>query len=192
MIEYLFNLDVEGLFFFNNLIKSSDFIYGICFYLAKWGVLIYIIFVLILWFEKTNKKKIIFNHKVVYITVLALILGFFLDQIISILVNRPRPFIDYPELYRIPLGYDSTSFPSTHTLNLFAISLSVYLVDYKKYGLFLILLAILIGLARVAGGIHYPSDILGGILIGGLAAFLIASKNSIIRKQLFKSKNKKG
>ena len=188
MLDYLLNLDIEGLFFFNNLIKSSAFMHEICFYLAHWGVLIYIAFILVLWFKKTDKKKIIFNHQVIYITLITLIAVFFLDQIFSFLIDRARPFVDYPQLHLLTLGYDTTSFPSSHTLNLFAISLSVYLLGFRKYGIFLIILSILIGLARVAGGVHFPSDILGGILLGGLIAYSIANKKSIIRKQVFKSK----
>ncbi len=188
MIDFLLNLDVEILFFLTDLAKNNTIIHEISFYVARWGVLVYIVFVLVLWFEKTSKKQIRFNHKVIYITAMTLILAFFFDQIISNIVARPRPFIDYPLIHTLPLSYDSTSFPSSHTLNLFAVSLSMYLLGFRKYGIFLIILALLVGLFRIIGGVHYPSDIICGILIGGLSAYLIANKNSIIRKQVFKLK----
>jgi len=186
--DFLLNLDVEILFFLTNLAENYPLIHEISFYIARWGVLVYIVLVLVLWFEKTTQKQIRFNHRVIYITAMTLILAFFFDQIISYIIARPRPFVDYPLIHTLPLNYDSTSFPSSHTLNLFAVSLSVYLLGFRKYGAFLVIFAVLVGISRIIGGMHYPSDIICGIFVGGLTAYLIANKNSIIRKQVFKLK----
>ncbi len=187
MIDFLFNLDVEGLFFLNNLAQSSQIINKLSFYLAKWGALFFIVLILLLWFKKSKKRKILLNHQVISITVLSFVVSLLIDQFISILINRTRPFIVYPEIHTLPLNYDLTSFPSSHTLYLIAVSFSIYLLGYKKYGFFLILFSTLIGIARIAGGAHYPSDILSAILLGGIIAYIIANKNSIIRKQFTKN-----
>ena len=62
------------------------------------------------------------------------------------------------------------SFPSGHALFFFAIGYMIYLYD-KKWGYFFLFLAILMGVARVMVGMHYPLDILGGAIIGMLVAF---------------------
>jgi len=65
-----------------------------------------------------------------------------------------------------------TSFPSDHTTFLFAIAWSFMLFRVRFWGLFLIL-AFLGGISRIYVGVHYPYDILGGIVVGFMGAFVI-------------------
>ena len=80
------------------------------------------------------------------------------------LIARPRPFITYPDL--IPLvrigGY---SCPSGHTLASFAASTAIFCF-YRKAGIAALLLATLIGFTRLYVGVHYPTDVLFGALLG--------------------------
>jgi membrane-associated phospholipid phosphatase len=65
------------------------------------------------------------------------------------------------------------SFPSSHAANHFALASFLSLVLYnesKGWGFVLVLWASLICFAQVYVGVHFPSDILGGILVGALAA----------------------
>jgi len=71
------------------------------------------------------------------------------------------------------------SFPSGHMSFLFALSLSVFFID-KKWGIWLSFFSLLVGFSRIYCGIHWPSDILAGILIGIFSAFL--SKKLIFKK----------
>ncbi len=81
----------------------------------------------------------------------------------------PRPFVTNGNA---PLaGYSSDgSFPSNHTAAAFAISVSFYLHKYK-WGIPLIIFSLAIGVSRILGGVHYPLDILGGIVIGSVVAW---------------------
>ena len=65
------------------------------------------------------------------------------------------------------------SFPSGHTSSSFAFAFAVYLLLPKKYGIPAMVLALLIGLSRLYVGVHYPTDILGGILVGCLCSLVI-------------------
>jgi undecaprenyl-diphosphatase len=84
---------------------------------------------------------------------------------------RPRPFSVYPSIVCNSQPLDQFSFPSGHTLH--AAAFSVIAVAYFPALIWLVLpFALLVGLSRPILGLHYPSDVLAGALIGAsLAAF---------------------
>jgi len=113
------------------------------------------------------------------------------DVLLKHLINRTRPYEVIDSLSILVSRQDSTSFPSGHTSAAFAswtaLRLSIPQVfDKKKARLFLILtlvLAILISLSRMYVGVHYPTDILGGLVLGilyGLAGYALGKL--VIRK----------
>ena len=93
-----------------------------------------------------------------------------ITEIIRFFYHRPRPFLS---LNLTPLIHDfSNSFPSGHMTFFFVLALSIFLLN-KKWGWFFVAGVILMGLGRIFVGVHWPSDILGGILIALLSYFLI-------------------
>jgi undecaprenyl-diphosphatase len=80
--------------------------------------------------------------------------------------DRPRPFITYTFLQSISDG-GSPSFPSGHTCDAFAF-LTAITLTYKKWFIVIpvFLWAFMVAYSRMHLGVHYPSDILGGIIIG--------------------------
>ncbi len=100
-----------------------------------------------------------------------------LTEIIRFLYDRPRPFV---ALGFSPLvGESGASFPSGHAAFFFALGFVIFLIN-RHWGYWFLSLSLLNGLARIFVGVHYPSDILGGILIGlaawGLVHFLLNRK----------------
>lgn len=107
-----------------------------------------------------------------------------MTNLIKGVIGFPRPFIALREVVT-PLfvhgGMDS--FPSGHATFFGALTLSSFLVD-KKMGYWVLLASILIGIARVISGVHYPIDILSGYLIGLLVVlfFYIFKKPKKLEK----------
>jgi len=92
-------------------------------------------------------------------------------NIIRFFYYRPRPFI--ANQVNLLLSDEPTgSFPSGHAAFYFAISTIVFLFN-KKAGTFFLIASFLISIARVFSGIHWPSDILTGALIGIFSGWLI-------------------
>ena len=87
-------------------------------------------------------------------------------DILKNIFASPRPFIKFADIVT-PLfthgGMDS--FPSGHATFFGALALSLFFVN-KKVGYLFILFAILIGLARIISGVHFPVDILCGYILG--------------------------
>lgn len=89
---------------------------------------------------------------------------------------RPRPFLTYP-VHQL-IAEHAPSFPSGHSLFFFAFSTVAYGYD-RRLGILCYFLTVLICAARVASGIHYPSDIAAGAVLGiicGLIANLLAKR----------------
>ena len=76
-----------------------------------------------------------------------------------------------------PLEY---SFPSGHTGSSFAAGVTLFLCCPKKYGVPALVLAFLIAVSRLYVGVHYPTDVLGGMLTGTLIALFVC-KNKFVK-----------
>lgn len=104
-------------------------------------------------------------------------------EIIRFFYYRNRPFV---ELGFKPLFEHSasTSFPSGHAAFYFVLAFVVVLL-HRKWGWAYVLGAVLMGLARVAAGVHWPFDIVAGALVAGLSVFIV---HSLLRPQLMQLK----
>ncbi len=96
--------------------------------------------------------------------------------------NRTRPFITYPDIVKRSEG-GSASFPSGHTSAAFATSTSLIL-SYPKVGIIIpaSVYAISMGYARMYQGVHYPSDVIAGAVVGTASAYI----NYKLQKWYFK------
>lgn len=117
---------------------------------------------------------------------ISLALGALLTNcVFKIAIARPRPFSDessiYYELWKLVgmnLEVDG-SFPSGHTTAAFAASTAIYLVGDKRISWTALLFGFLMAVARIYLVVHYPSDVIGGIIVGvfsGIVGTIIASK----------------
>ncbi len=90
-------------------------------------------------------------------------------SIIKIIVKAPRPEI-LLDIKSLILKSDF-SFPSGHATFFFALAVAIFL-SHKKAGYYFIFFAVLIGITRIAVGVHFPIDILFGFLLGYLISFI--------------------
>ncbi|MGN0510734.1 MAG: phosphatase PAP2 family protein [Lachnospiraceae bacterium] len=122
--------------------------------------------ILLLFFPKTRKLGIL--------TLLSMLIGFLITNIcLKNLVARPRPYTQIPDLTILVKEPHDWSFPSGHTTASFAFAFAFYFgLEHKKYSIPVFVLAALIAFSRLYVGVHYPTDVLGGLLTGTLCAFL--------------------
>ena len=84
---------------------------------------------------------------------------------------RPRPFEVHQDIYMTGKPLDKFSFPSGHTLH--AVVFGLVAINYYPALSFIIMPFVsMVALSRVVLGLHYPSDVLAGALIGSLIAAL--------------------
>ncbi len=91
---------------------------------------------------------------------------------ISLFYFRPRPFTAQIGAKELVFHRPDYSFPSDHAALIFAVSLTFYLFGYRKLGAVLFLISLILITSRVVVGVHYPTDVLAGALIGLVIAWL--------------------
>lgn len=93
-------------------------------------------------------------------------------ELIRLVYKNPRPFEVFGDLEQVIAHAPGRSFPSGHASIAFAVAAAVSFC-YPKWGAVFFVLAVLVGTARVAGGIHWPLDIVGGAIVGVASAYAV-------------------
>lgn len=114
------------------------------------------------------------------------------DWIIKPLVQRPRPFVTNPDfelfVLKVPSGY---SFPSGHSAAA-AAATTVLFTKLGKWGFAALPVAFCIVFSRLYNYVHFPSDVICGIILGIISAFLVMwiAKKTKLEYRLSRPKNK--
>jgi len=93
--------------------------------------------------------------------------------VIARVVDRPRPFVHHPGSLHLFVSHGAApGFPSDHATAAFAIAMAIVLRK-RGWGLFALLAAALLSVGRVAVGVHYPSDVVAGAVLGCAVALVL-------------------
>lgn len=103
---------------------------------------------------------------------LAAAVAYGFNQPISALVARPRPFLDHDDIVPMLEGKGGWSFVSDHSSAAMAIAVGLLLV-HRKLGLVAVAIALSQGVLRLTLGVHYPSDVVGGIALATAVTLLL-------------------
>lgn len=159
-MEIILNIDNSILDFIQTYMKS-DFLDKLFPYITRLGDsgFIWIVIALVfLIFKKYRKDGIVLSMSLIICVIIgnitlkpliARIRPFDVNSAINLLITRPTDF----------------SFPSGHTLSSVASTVVIFNAN-RRMGIGALILAILIAFSRMYLYVHYPSDILGGIIIG--------------------------
>lgn len=94
------------------------------------------------------------------------------SRVLAFTFSEPRPFTVEHHLRQLVPHAAGQSFPSDHATAAFALALAALAFIDRRLGLAMLIVALLVGTARIAAGVHYPRDILGGLLAAAIGVAL--------------------
>ena len=155
--------------FVEGWIGTSPFLDVLVVFFAEFFPYIIVLGALVFIYKSSKDKRTrIYQTLFIFLTVL-LSRGFF-GGVPKYLVTKARPF----NFFDFVPAFTETgnAFPSGHAAVLFAIAIALYYFS-PRWGKWFLLAALVNGIARVLGGVHWTMDIVGGIVVALLAFFIV-------------------
>ncbi len=114
------------------------------------------------------------------------VVAYIVASSIKYIYTTPRPFLVFHNI--TPLFYHGgmDSFPSGHATFFTALAVSLFLI-HRRIGIWYLIVAIIVSFGRIASGVHFPIDILGGVILGAGIALILQYFLRIITKQISNS-----
>lgn len=134
---------------------------------AKYFVFISVVAVGVYWLSAKVSIKLSLGWHLIAGGILALALSVLAGH----LYYDPRPFVTHHLVPLFPHAADN-GFPSDHALLASFLAFTMFLYS-RRAGVFLLILAVLIGWARVAAHVHSPIDIVGSFVISGVSVAIV-------------------
>ena len=164
----------------NNLAGHNAFLDGLArlfvneYFLTTIMSLILIVF----WFEGQDRDQRERNQRAILRAIVALFIANIVLKLCNLIYFRPRPFVNH-EVNLLFYHPTDSSFPSNPATVGFSVATAIWLYN-RRPGALLLVLATLFGLSRIYCGVHYPSDIIAGALLGALSAYLVVRRGGFI------------
>lgn len=116
------------------------------------------------------------TRKIGLVTAVSLLGSYVVNNLIlKNLVARVRPYEAVDGLQRIIEAQSDFSFPSGHSASSFAAAVVIFMLCPRKYGIPALVSAFLIALSRLYVGVHYPTDVLTGVISGTVIAVIVCT-----------------
>ncbi|HQT83060.1 MAG TPA: phosphatase PAP2 family protein, partial [Candidatus Paceibacterota bacterium] len=156
-------LDTQLFYALNSLAGHSPVLDWLIVFCASYlAYIVGILFFVTVYFSSYPVRK---KWEIFWVTSIASVVSRFgVAEVIRFFYHRVRPFNALPNVHN--LFTDSAwSFPSGHATFFFAMATALYFYN-KTWGTWFFIAAAVITIGRVAAGVHYPLDIIGGAVIG--------------------------
>jgi len=131
-----------------------------------------------LWFEGRDQAQRERNQRAVLRAIIALFIANIVLKLCNLVYFRPRPFVGH-EVNLLFYKPTDSSFPSNPATVGFSLATAIWLHN-RRLGALFFALATLFSLSRIYCGVHYPSDVIAGALLGGVSAYVVVRKGGIL------------
>lgn len=120
---------------------------------------------ILLWYYGPKEKVVVLR-----VAVFGLIGWLGVNNLIGGLWFRSRPFTWLTGTQELIFHQPDKSFPSDHATLGFALAIGLILAGYRRLGMFLFFLTLVVSVARVIVGLHFPLDMVAGLVVGVMMA----------------------
>jgi undecaprenyl-diphosphatase len=166
--ERMYLLDQAWFLHLNGLPVAAPVLGALAVGAAEYGIVLYPLLLLGLWRWGSGEPER--RRRVLLLSVVAAVLALGVNAVLNAALPRPRPFLVLPVHLLVMSPPRDSSFPSDHAAVASAIAVTLLVGAGAGWGVLGLLGAVIIGVSRVIIGVHYPSDILGGMLVGAVSA----------------------
>lgn len=160
-MKFIFDWDVKIFQALNSLAGKNSFLDSVIIFFAHYyifvlgaGVALYFLF---------YREKYNFFHVAINQIIVLILARFIVAEIIRFFYFRARPFLSF-HVTQLVYKNPEASFPSGHTIGIVALGLALLYFD-KKIGILVAVSGVGVGVFRIIAGLHYPLDVLGGIIL---------------------------
>jgi undecaprenyl-diphosphatase len=134
---------------------------------ALWGGLVLLVLILgIAWWRHRDR------YWSAVLTGVAAVVALGVNQLVGALWFEQRPFVALHGVTMLLAHPADNSFPSDHAVIAGALAVGTLLFA-RRWGIVAVVVAVLLALARVYAGMHYPLDVIAGLAIGALVALVV-------------------
>ncbi|NVN97384.1 phosphatase PAP2 family protein [Candidatus Nomurabacteria bacterium] len=119
------------------------------------------------------------KFKEIFLVFFTSVFAWGLAEVLKNFIISPRPFLYFQNLKPLFVHGGMDSFPSGHAMFFSALAMSLYFI-HRRIGIIFIFVALIVGFARIASGVHFPIDIFIGYILGSVIALIF---NLIFRKK---------
>ena len=155
-------------FLYQNRLTSWD---DILLFLTEYNTVLTVLTLLVLAYLVFIAKK--YSALYFYVPFWSILLGAGLANLFKLFFQRLRPY-DVMENVEALTSGGGYSFPSGHSTEVFALLFSLWFVTKNKWVFFFYFLwAVLIAYTRMAFGVHYPTDVLAGMVLGWAVSYVV-------------------
>lgn len=134
---------------------------------AQYLIGIIALFFLLYFFLAYPRKR----QRMLLLSLISLPLAYVLGKLAGYFYLNPRPFV-VDQVLPLITHAANNGFPSDHTLFSAALATVVFLFN-RRLGIFLWVLALLVGVSRVLAGVHHPIDIAAGAAISAASVYVV-------------------
>jgi len=167
----MFTLDEKIFNFIHQLVGKSRLLDLSAIFFADYSGYILILIALVVIFSAKKYKDRIYN--LAFVSLILLLSNGIFTETIRFFLFRERPFVKLGFVPLIAKSASEASFPSGHATFFFALAFAIFYLGKRRWSLIFVLISALMGISRVYVGVHWPLDIVSGILVAFISAFIV-------------------